>query len=122
MAEMKELPTEIWKSLVTGLVFLPKTNGVRRAKPNTIATSFISAPDPPRFMIRSFALSGAEGRVFMPQSPFFLAKSTQRLPRSTAEAQNSEIRSEDDWLKLFFYDALIGQNLPKTSYKLFSPQ
>ena len=90
---MKEVPIEFLKSLLTGLVFLPQPNGVRRAKPNAMVTSFISASDPPKSMIRSFALSDAEGRVFMPRSPFFLAKSTQRLPRPTAEAQNSEIRS-----------------------------
>ena len=119
---MRDMPGEFSKSLLEGLVFLPQPNGVRRAKPIAIPMSLISALDPSKPMIRSFALSGAEGRVFMPRSPFFLAKSTQALPRPTAEAQNSEIRCEDDWLKLFFYDALIGQNLPKISHKLLSPQ
>jgi len=71
MAKMKEVLIEILKSLLEGLVFLPQPNGVRRAKPNAMATSFISASDPPKCMIRSLALSGAGGRVFMPGSPFF---------------------------------------------------
>ena len=119
---MRDMPVEFSKFLDMHSVFLPQPNGVRRAKLIAIAMSLISALDPSNPMIRSFVLSGAGGRVFMPGSPFFLAESTQRLPRSTAEAQNSEIRSEDDWLKLFFYGALIGQNLPQTSHKLFSPQ
>ena len=72
MAEMKEVPIEILKSLLTGLVFLRRLNGVRRAKLIAIAMPLISAPDPSKSMIRSFALSGAGGRVFMPGPPFFL--------------------------------------------------
>ena len=84
MAEMKEVPIEILKSLLTGLVFLPQPNGVRRAKPNAMATSFISASDPPKSMIRSFALCGAVARPRKPRPPFFLAKSTEGLPWPTA--------------------------------------
>ena len=74
MAEMKEVPIEILKSLLTGLVFLPQPNGVRRAKPNAMAMPLLSASDPPKCMIRSFALYGAGGRVFMPRSPFFFGE------------------------------------------------
>ena len=73
MAEMRGLAIEFSKSLLTGLVFLPQPNGVRRAKPIAIPMSLISALDPSKPMIRSFALSGAEGRVFTPRPPFFLA-------------------------------------------------
>ena len=88
MAERRGIPIEFSKSLLTGLVFLPQPNGVRRAKPNAMATSFISASDPPKSMIRSFALSGAGGRVFTARSPFFLAKSTQGV--ATAYCGGSE--------------------------------
>ena len=93
MAERGGIPIDFSKSLLTGLVFLPQLNGVRPAKPNAMAMPLLSASDPPKCMIRSLALSGAGGRVFMPESPFFLAESTEGLPRPTAEAQNSEIRS-----------------------------
>ena len=73
MAEKRDMPVEFSKSLDTHSVFLPQPNGVRRAKPIAIPMSLISALDPSKPMIRSFALSGAEGRVFTPLTPFFFA-------------------------------------------------
>jgi hypothetical protein len=48
MAEMRDMPIDFVKSLLTTLVFLSQPNGVRRAKLIAIAMSLISGLDPSR--------------------------------------------------------------------------
>jgi hypothetical protein len=102
MAERRGIPIEISKSLLEGLVFLPRPNGVRRAKLIAITRPLISASDPPKSMIRSFALSGAGGRVFMPGPPVFFGV----VDGGVATAYFERLRAakfdvKDDWPKLF---------------------